>query len=1118
MHGADEFKGYDYAALKQIHQDLIRRRSKRGVKSIRNPRGYFLLATKFAQKEPLPVHLVTKQPNLGSNAIASNVAGYLDPNIQTYIRSTWWPLAHFNPITFKKNSSLDITKDDYIRFNCKVYRSLLPDIPFAEALRRIEKDWRDDTFMGTLNETTMDVSSSDKEFDDSVDDATPSSVASAERTMDLNLFSISVLDLATACTAGGMDALYLFLQSLRIRMKTVREFDELPKPKYSSDIMDTSGSSRITVFVECGKTYTEDMTETNCMAHTATLYQVGLFPTKLPLVTLFVSLDDTPMDMHVKAVDSSKDITESTPTWIVRNAVAGALVYKAAEIDITSIQFETLEYFVLPASAMPPSPTDPNKPKPSGRHPSYQMTCVLQEATAVEFESTFYGSVAAKRVRVFGLQHPSTTPLIVTLTTEPTKTATTAGRDSGRSGNATVSGAFYLVKQDVPSLASYKLQQYQVLSDSTTAAKTQIICEPASPGYYYAILFSIHEMQFAMEYNHTTLSDAVPSPCDPARENGVSAIDDVPTHPRNNLPCFFPGEKLAIQTPHSKASLRAKIYSHRMHTRMSQMQLLDETFRMKTAAQRQEIDARHKARRQQLQANIALDKAQQDAEAKRQKAIKHGGGATLQREVELLHEYFEHMAKTQPTFEGLRRLDEAYAIRFSEADQLTDSFDTVYDDDSEFKSSSAKARSAKFGVTDNRPSKDGVFAAEEYSYAATYLEKLAADLALQQHQHDNAPKEQAATDALEHNLYMALAESKPISQGKPLVFDLPPDHPPDDFQDDMLKLREILVESGGLAEYRRPGKREMSTVPVILPKKYVEAKLPWQAMWQAPPDPSVPDPLLPTSPKKHRNSSPPKVYPASKSHQHKEDEYLPPCSSGKVVAASKPSADISILTNILTRRPNNHVVSSSALDCDGSTNSLSVVSPRPSTAAPVLQSQPLPQSAVLELPITSKPSSVDVTAPQSQPTAVRPSTKQRITSSFRRRQHQPSKQLSLPWSRLQKGDAPRHDHTFLPVATAPSVQSDIVLIQQVPYNVIRHHNQIVALTDATAAHVSTLHPNRPGKTKRSRGTKQHRSDDAKQNLDKLELAKVLGNERMALMWSQVSDEFAWIDDSTSERT
>ncbi|RHY31050.1 hypothetical protein DYB32_003813 [Aphanomyces invadans] len=838
----------------------------------------------------------------------------------------------------------------------------------------------------------MDVSSSDKEFDDSVDDATPSSVASAERTMDLNLFSISVLDLATACTAGGMDALYLFLQSLRI----------------------------------------------------------------------------SPMDMHVKAVDSSKDITESTPTWIVRNAVAGALVYKAAEIDITSIQFETLEYFVLPASAMPPSPTDPNKPKPSGRHPSYQMTCVLQEATAVEFESTFYGSVAAKRVRVFGLQHPSTTPLIVTLTTEPTKTATTAGRDSGRSGNATVSGAFYLVKQDVPSLASYKLQQYQVLSDSTTAAKTQIICEPASPGYYYAILFSIHEMQFAMEYNHTTLSDAVPSPCDPARENGVSAIDDVPTHPRNNLPCFFPGEKLAIQTPHSKASLRAKVPST------------------------------------QFRSNSTLKVG-----GARQKAIKHGGGATLQREVELLHEYFEHMAKTQPTFEGLRRLDEAYAIRFSEADQLTDSFDTVYDDDSEFKSSSAKARSAKFGVTDNRPSKDGVFAAEEYSYAATYLE---------QHQHDNAPKEQAATDALEHNLYMALAESKPISQGKPLVFDLPPDHPPDDFQDDMLKLREILVESGGLGEYRRPGKRELSTVPVILPKKYVEAKLPWQAMWQAPPDPSVPDPLLPTSPKKHRNSSPPKVYPASKSHQHKEDEYLPPCSSGKVVAASKPSADISILTNILTRRPNNHVVSSSALDCDGSTNSLSVVSPRPSTAAPVLQSQPLPQSAVLELPITSKPSSVDVTAPQSQPTAVRPSTKQRITSSFRRRQHQPSKQLSLPWSRLQKGDAPRHDHTFLPVATAPSVQSDIVLIQQVPYNVIRHHNQIVALTDATAAHVSTLHPNRPGKTKRSRGTKQHRSDDAKQNLDKLELAKVLGNERMALMWSQVSDEFAWIDDSTSERT
>ncbi|RLO08048.1 hypothetical protein DYB28_000160 [Aphanomyces astaci] len=224
----------------------------------------------------------TKPANLGSNAIASNVAGYLDPNIQSYIRSTWWPLAHFNPITFKKNKDLDITKDDYVRFNCKVYRSLLPDITDPDP-----------------------VESNDSE--DANPDVTPttasSSVISVDRTMDFHLFSMSVLDLATSCTAGGMDALYLFLQSLRIK------------------------------------------------------YDISM---------IF-------MDMHVKAIDSSKAPTDPTPTWILRNMCAGALVYKTTEIDITSIQYETLEYFVLPTTSGKAAPSTADTPKPTLDQSSYQV-------------------------------------------------------------------------------------------------------------------------------------------------------------------------------------------------------------------------------------------------------------------------------------------------------------------------------------------------------------------------------------------------------------------------------------------------------------------------------------------------------------------------------------------------------------------------------------------------------------------------------------------------------------------------------------------------------------------------------------------------------------------------
>ncbi|RHY96701.1 hypothetical protein DYB31_004078 [Aphanomyces astaci] len=346
----------------------------------------------------------------------------------------------------------------------------------------------------------------------------------------------------------------------------------------------------------------------------------------------------------------------------------------------------------------------------------------------------------------------------------------------------------------------------------------------------------------------------------------------------------------------------------------------------------------------------------------------------------------------------------------------------------------------------------------------------------------------------------------------------------------MLQLREILVEGGGLTECRRPGKREASTVPVILPKTYVSATLPWQPMWQLPPtDPTVPDPLVPPSPKKHkRPSSPPKAHVTKPGKCPKEDECLPTCSTVPKSRSShvlpKPPADISILTNILTRRPSSHVDAKSTNDTPRAH--------RPSTAAPMLPSQPL-------LPTTDTTTTAEeVQADDDTPldtitadsptefqssttatTAVPPSVKPPATAppSFRRRKQQhPSSQLTLPWSRLQKRSVPRHNHTFLPAATTPA-QSDIVMVQQVSYHVVRHHNQVVALADTNnTTHVTTLHhqpPSHSAKKKRKpkQQTSSHLSEVAKHNMDKLQLAKVLGNERMALMWAQLEDEFAWVE-------
>ncbi|RHZ13665.1 hypothetical protein DYB26_006086 [Aphanomyces astaci] len=168
-------------------------------------------------------------------------------------------------------------------------------------------------------------------------------------------------------------------------------------------------------------------------------------------------------------------------------------------------------------------------------------------------------------------------------------------------------------------------------------------------------------------------------------------------------------------------------------------------------------------------------------------------------------------------------------------------------------------------------------------------------------------------------------------------------------------------------------------------------------MWQLPPtDPTVPDPLVPPSPKKHkRPSSPPKAHVTKPGKCPKEDECLPTCSTVPKSRSShvllKPAADISILTNILTRRPS------------------------------------------------------------------------------------------------------------------------------MSYHVVRHHNQVVALADTNnTTHVTTLHhqpPSHSAKKKRKpkQQTSSHLSEVAKHNMDKLQLAKVLGNERMALMWAQLEDEFAWVE-------
>ncbi|KAF0686553.1 Aste57867_21647 [Aphanomyces stellatus] len=1077
--GSDEFKGYDYSSLKRIHADLIRRQSRRGVKSIRNPRGYFLLATRFAKKEPLPLHLVAKGPNL-TNAIASNVQGYIDPNIQTYLRNTWWPMAHFNPIGFKKNKDLELTKDDYVRFNCKVYRSLLPDITYAEAIRRIDRDWRDDIFLDNdLADGTRSVIDND---DDDNEGETTTIVAPsvADKTMDFALFCVSVLDLATSCTAGGMDALYLFLQSLRVKMKTVREFDEIPKPKYAMDINDSSGTSRVTVLVEHGKTYTEDIDVSKRTIQTATLYQVGLFPTKLPLITLFFSQQPTAtMDFYVKAIDSSKPMTDESASWKISSVVAAVLVYKTPDdVDITSIEYETMEYFVIPTSATSEA--------------SYQITSVLQDATPLDFDSAFYGSVAAKRVRLFGLTHPEPVPLVLTLTTEPTTTESV--HLDGRKRN--VIGCFYLVHRDEHGLSSYRHQYHQVILDSNVETKVQIVCPIKKTGFYYAALYSLYEMQFLVEYNHMLL------PLDASGETN-SALDDRPKSSLDSvplidgfMPCYFPGAKIPVQVPHGKNSLRAKIYSLRLQQRTAKMQLQDEAFRTKTMTQMRITDERHKARRHQSMIPI---------EAARRKSPTRAS-ASAARECELLQEYFAHMAKTQPTFDELRRQEAELAHRATQVEQLADNFETVYADDKEFLKMSEKHKSMRLGaMNDEPPQKDGVFAAEEYRNGADYLETLGRDLYDEVDRANALARHKATSADVEHNLYLAMARHQFLSTG------------------DVQELRDSLVENGQLKEKFQPWKPERASAAIIMPKTYLSAKLPWQPMWQTPP--TQPDPLIHHSPKKPHHgihdaaggtklpspvkSSPTKPIPI---HNTKEDQVLPVCKpTPPPPRANKTAPDASVVTTILMRRQlvdhENTTMALSPSDPHLREPSLQGTRPhRPSTAAPGLPTQ------VSTEPDTAMAEKTTTTGGHEDTTLSLDQSPPPLSETFRKRKQPKKVALQLPWSRLQKDEAKPAPPAITFAPAVNQVTDDVVRVREVPYHVVRHHNKVVAMEEENGRvllhHDATIAASRSKKTCSSKkGTDKEARRRTK--MDGLRVAKVLGNERMALVWAQIADDFAW---------
>ncbi|OQR99465.1 hypothetical protein ACHHYP_06070 [Achlya hypogyna] len=648
----DDFHGYDFKELEVIYTNVLRRRAKRGVKSIRNPRGYYLLASRYARKEPLPLHVIERKPNVmvaPSKKISSFAAAYVDPNILEYIRAEWWPLAHFNPISFKRDHDIPITKDDYTRFSAKLFRGLLPDIGFPEVLRLLENDWTIDIHLDEVDEETL------------------------SGLMDFNLFAISLLDLATACTAGALDTIYLFLQETKIKFRLAHDFAELPKLHYDelSQLDEHGKTDRSAIHIDHGKTYSHTLQPG--FSGPLPSYHINLFPTKLALIALFLSLDETPLNFVVRAIDSSGATRDAE--WRMEGVPAAVLVYKPSDADITNLQYETLTVRVVPRTGITHEVT-------------YHAICVLQNPANLVYKADFYGSIAAKRVRVFSLNHEQNEVAHVTLTTEP---AVKSLADEG-----SLIGCVYVVKHDVTGVASYRYQTHALLF----GAQTRQLHSAPMNGLYYVVLYSLIELHFVLEYNERVIDHAPTSGVDEHRsaETTMEPTKSV-AHREGGMPYFYQGEKIDVRA-RPPPSLRSRIYSARLRTRHDQQTKLDDEHR------------------QQILEHI---KKPAPAREWSPRPVTANAKRNARADVEVARCYFAHMATTQPTLQELRAKATLKAARLQALHELKGHFDTVYSEDEQFR------RIAK-APTENEELRHGVFAAEEYESTAAYLGSLLYDV------------------------------------------------------------------------------------------------------------------------------------------------------------------------------------------------------------------------------------------------------------------------------------------------------------------------------------------------------------------------------------------------------
>ncbi|EQC28534.1 hypothetical protein SDRG_13612 [Saprolegnia diclina VS20] len=742
------FHGYDFKELEAIYASVLRRRAKRGVKSIRNPRGYYLLASRYARKDPLPLHVIEPKPKVmasPSKKISSFAEAYVDPNILEYIRCEWWPLAHFNPILFKRNHNIPITKDDYIRFSAKLFRGLLPDIGFPEVLHLVENDWAIDLLVGASATTPMPT------------------------LMDIHLFTISLLDLATACTAGALDTIFLFLQEAKIKFRLAHEFAEIPKLHYSelSAPDETRALDPNVVLVDHGKTYTHSVAP-NALG-SAPSHHIALFPTKVPLIVLCLALDmASRLDLVVRAVDSRAASQDAV--WQVENVPAALVLYKPSEADITSLQFETLRVRVLPTTS-------------SSAETTYHVTCVLLEPAALEFKTDFYGSVAAKRVRVFAFTHEQPNPAQVSLSVEPTSAKPSA-----------VFGCMYLVKHDVTGAASYRYQSHAILHGNE---RTYALSSAPMTGLFYAVLFSTIELRFLLSYGGTaprpSMSVTVvqrPASAAATTEASIVASETVAGQRMRDvsmatgpLPDIFEGTQIDVRARPS-SSLRSKIYSSRLHSSQeAQAKLAD--------ARRDHVqETTTRAHTAPQRPRTASDRPKQ-REANRD--VNH--------EAVALRSYFAHMATTQPTLAELRARTTEKEARLHTLQNLKGQFDVVYSDDELFKQL-ARAPDAELEL------EHGVFGAEEYQSTAMYLGDLVDGLhvkvALQE----------------KHNATLQRYVASPTK-----AFESP---------DEVSDMQRSLVQDKLLRFPPRvcSPRHRKHAAPMVLPKQLLATDLPWQPIWQ----------------------------------------------------------------------------------------------------------------------------------------------------------------------------------------------------------------------------------------------------------------------------------------------